>query len=179
MPLHGLGVAPGQDETGADAARRADGTEDIGRLGALIAGRTGPGSPLGPAACDLVLLADPGLVLKPKLYLGAGRQPGPDRRLRGGEAFLKSSLTNSFCARCRGRAEILTKPSAFSSRLTVLSSKETRNSSQIHCTRSFKRQRTTPWIAGISSLSTILQSAQGRPSFSIGDAPGSLRSIRP
>jgi hypothetical protein len=80
MPLHGLGVAAGQDEAGADAARRADGAEDVDRLGALIAGRTRPGSPLRPAACDLVLLADPGLVLKPKLYLGAGRQPGPDRR---------------------------------------------------------------------------------------------------
>ena len=63
----------GRTQAGADAARRADGTEDVGRLGALIAGRAGPGSPPRPAPRDLVLLADPGFILPPKLYLGAGR----------------------------------------------------------------------------------------------------------
>lgn len=96
MPLHGLSVAAGQDEAGANAARRADGTEDVGRLGALIAGCAGPGSPLRPAPRDLVLLADPRFILPPKLYLGAGGQPGPDLRQLGGQAFLKSSLANSF-----------------------------------------------------------------------------------
>ena len=73
MPLNGLGVAAGQDEAGTDTARRADGTEDIGRLGALIAGRAGPGSSLRPTPCDLVLLADPGFILPPEFYVGAGR----------------------------------------------------------------------------------------------------------
>jgi hypothetical protein len=141
MALHGLGIAAEQDEAGANAASGTDGTEDIGRLGALIAGRPGPGSPLRPAPRDLVLLADPGFILPPKLYLGAGRKLCSDRCQFGGETFLKSSRTGSFCARCCRRAEILTKPSAFSSRLTVLSSSETRNSSQSHCTRSFKRQK--------------------------------------
>ena len=49
MPLHGLGVAAGQDEAGADAARRADGTEDVGRLGALIAGTRWAGCPAWPS----------------------------------------------------------------------------------------------------------------------------------
>ncbi len=88
MPLHGLGVATGQDEAGANAARRADGAEDVGRLGALIAGRAGPGSPLRPAPRDLVLLADPGFILPPQFYLGAGRQLGADLCQRGGQAFL-------------------------------------------------------------------------------------------
>ena len=73
MPLHGLGVAAEQDEAGTDAARRTDCTEDVGRLGALIAGGAGPGSVSGPAPRDLVLLAGPGFILPPKFYLGAGQ----------------------------------------------------------------------------------------------------------
>jgi hypothetical protein len=87
MPLHGLGVAARQDEARANAARRADGSENIGRLGALILGRAGAGSPFRPAPSDLVLLTDPGFILPPKLYLGAGRQLGPDRRQLGGQTF--------------------------------------------------------------------------------------------
>jgi hypothetical protein len=34
-----------------------------------------------------------------------------------------------------------------------------RNSCKIHCTRSVRRQQTTPWIAGIGPLSTIFASA--------------------
>lgn len=73
MPLHGLGVATGQHESGADAARGTDGTEDVGRLRALIMRRPGPGSPPRPAAGELVFLTDPRFVLPPKLYLDAGR----------------------------------------------------------------------------------------------------------
>ncbi len=45
MPLHGLSVAARQDEGRADAALGTDGAENIGRLGTLVAGRPGPGSP--------------------------------------------------------------------------------------------------------------------------------------
>ena len=41
MPLHGLGVAAGQDEAGADAAGGTDGAEDVGRFGALVLGALG------------------------------------------------------------------------------------------------------------------------------------------
>jgi len=98
VPLHGLGVAAGQDEGGADAALGADGAEDVGRFGALIVRRPRPGAALGPAPRDLVLLADAGFVLPSDFYLGVCRQPGPDRFQLGGEAFLKSSTANSFCA---------------------------------------------------------------------------------
>jgi len=98
MPLHGLGIAAGQDESGADATLGTDGTEDIGRLGALVPGRPGPASPGCPAPGDLVFLADPRFVLPPEFYVGVGREPGADRLQRGGEFFLKSSTANSFCA---------------------------------------------------------------------------------
>src|SRR3712207_3552937 len=44
----------------------ADGAEDVGRGGALVGGRGGPGAPSGPAAGDLVLPSDPGLILSAK-----------------------------------------------------------------------------------------------------------------
>ena len=45
MPLHGLSIATGQNEAGADTSRGADGAEYVGRLCALILRRPGPGSP--------------------------------------------------------------------------------------------------------------------------------------
>ena len=98
VPLHGEGVAARQDEGGADTALGADGTEDVGGLGALVMGRRRARPPLGPAAGDLVLLPDPGLVLPPDLYVGSWRQLGPDRRQLGGETFLKSSTASPFWA---------------------------------------------------------------------------------
>ena len=98
VPLHGLGVAAGQDEGGADPALGTDGAENVGRFGALIVRRPRPTAAPGPAPRDLVLLADAGFVLPPDFYLGVCRQPGSDRLQFGGEAFLKSSTANSFCA---------------------------------------------------------------------------------
>src|SRR5215217_3586188 len=48
-----------------------------------------------------------------------------------------------------------TSSSLSSIRLSVVSLTETRNSSQTHIAKSFSRQRTSPWIAGIGPLSTI------------------------
>ena len=87
MPLHGLGVAAEQNEGGADTARRADGAEYIGRLGALIFRCPGPAPLTCPAAGDLVLLTDPRFVLPPEFYRGVGRQLGADFRHFGGEVF--------------------------------------------------------------------------------------------
>lgn len=39
MQRHGFGIAERQDQPGTLAMRRADGTEDVGRLGALVLGR--------------------------------------------------------------------------------------------------------------------------------------------
>ena len=88
VPLHGAGVASGQDQGGAGTSCRTDRAEDVGRLGTLVMRRPRSRSPARPAPGDLVLLADPGLVLEPQLYGRAGREPVADRRDRLGEAFL-------------------------------------------------------------------------------------------
>ena len=62
VQVHRLGVACGQDQGCALALFRADGTEDVGRGGALITRSARAGAALRPPAGDLVLLADTGLV---------------------------------------------------------------------------------------------------------------------
>ena len=65
----------------------ADRPEQIGRGGALIVGRHGTAAALRPAAGDAVLLADPGLVLKPDLYALAGGDAPADLRQSGRDVF--------------------------------------------------------------------------------------------
>ena len=179
MPLHGLSVAAGQDKARTDTARGTDGTKDIGRLRALVPERRGSAAASRPAPGEHGFLADPGLILPPNFYRGVGREPGSDLPQPGGEVFLKSSTANSFCPLWRGRADILRNPSALNSRPTVVSSTEMRNSSNIQCARSFRRQRTTPWIAGIGPLSTSRASACRCLSLSLAGLPVALPSIRP
>ena len=179
MPLHGLSVAAGQDKARTDTARGTDGTKDIGRLRALVPGRRGSAAASRPAPGEHGFLADPGLILPPNFYRGVGREPGSDLPQPGGEVFFKSSTANSFCPLWRGRADILRNPSALNSRPTVVSSTEMRNSSNIQCARSFRRQRTTPWIAGIGPLSTSRASACRCLSLSLAGLPVALPSIRP
>ena len=143
----------GAGQARTDTARGTDGTKDIGRLRALVPERRGSAAASRPAPGEHGFLADPGLILPPNFYRGVGREPGSDLPQPGGEVFLKSSTANSFCPLWRGRADILRNPSALNSRPTVVST-EMRNSSNIQCARSFRRQRTTPWIAGIGPLST-------------------------
>ena len=108
MQVHRLGVAGGQDQGRTLALLRADGAEDVGGSGALVAGRTGTRAPLGPPTGDLVLLADTRLVSEPDFYLVAvERFLTGDCIQAGGETFLKSSITPSACAQWRGRAESL------------------------------------------------------------------------
>ena len=78
MPLPGLGVAAGQDQSSADTARGTDGAEDIGRFRALVLERHWPASAWCPAPRELGFLADPGLILPPKLYVDICREPGAD-----------------------------------------------------------------------------------------------------
>jgi len=65
VQAHGLRVASGQHQGRALALLRADRSEDGDRTRPLIMRGAGPGSSSGPAARDLVLLADTGLVLPP------------------------------------------------------------------------------------------------------------------
>ncbi len=57
-------------------------------------GRAGPGTAPGPSAGDLVLLADPSLILKPDLYILALCLLGCDLRQLGGEVFLKAAMAS-------------------------------------------------------------------------------------
>ena len=80
-----------QDQGRADATRGADGAEDIGRTGPLIAGRDGARAPFRPTPGDLVLLSDPGLVLPPNLYGCVFGERGADFRHSVRKVFLKAS----------------------------------------------------------------------------------------
>ncbi len=67
MKLHGFGVAERENESGASSAFRANRAEQIGRLRALIMRGAGTRALPGPTIGELVLLADPHLVLEPDL----------------------------------------------------------------------------------------------------------------
>ena len=88
MERHRRGITFWQYQGRTDAPSRADGPKDIGGAGALILGSDGARSALRPAPGDLVLLADPGLVLPPNLYGRAWGEPALDLRHPGREAFL-------------------------------------------------------------------------------------------
>ena len=68
---------------------------------------------------------------------------------------------------------------ARSSRLSVCLEMERRNSSQSHWIRSIKRQRTTPWMAGIGPASTRATKAARCASVSRGGRPGARPVRRP
>lgn len=99
MQVHRLGIAGWQYQGCTLAVLRADGAEDVGGVGTLIAGCTGTCAALGPTAGDLVLLANTGLVCEPDFYLVAiDRLRTRDGIQARGEAFLKSSIAPSACA---------------------------------------------------------------------------------
>jgi hypothetical protein len=91
MQRHRSGVAAWQDEAGSAPLGRADRAEDIGRAGALIVRRRGPRAAPRPAAGDLVLLADPCLVLEPDFYRLACRVARGDLLEAGREVFLNAT----------------------------------------------------------------------------------------
>jgi|SRR6202522_167592 len=99
VQVHRFGIAGGQDQSCALALFRADGTEDIGRCGALIPRSARASAALCPPAGDLVLLADTSLVLEPNFYLAdVDRLFARDFIQARWELFLKSSMAPSACA---------------------------------------------------------------------------------
>jgi hypothetical protein len=68
VQVHRLGVAGRQDQGCTLTLFRADGTEDVGGSGTLVAGRTWARAALRPAAGDLVPLADTSLICEPDFY---------------------------------------------------------------------------------------------------------------
>ena len=97
MKLHGFGVAERENEGSAGSVFGADRTEQIGRLGALIMNGSGTRARSGPAIGELVLLADPHLVLEPNLYRCARRELGTDFRHAYGKVFLNASMASGSC----------------------------------------------------------------------------------
>ena len=68
VQVHRFGIAGGQDQGCALSLLGADGTEDIGRCGALIPRSARASAALGPPAGDLVLLANARFIREPNLY---------------------------------------------------------------------------------------------------------------
>lgn len=96
VQVHRFGVAGRQNQGSALTLLGADRAEDVGGSGALISGGAWAGAALGPTTSDLVLLADPSLVLEPNLYcLDVDRLFARDGIQARGEVFLKSSITPS------------------------------------------------------------------------------------
>jgi hypothetical protein len=97
MELHALAVAGGQHQGGTGPKFRADRSEQIGRLRALIVHGARAGARPGPAIGQLVLLADPHLVLAPHFYCSAGRKLRADFRHAGGKVFLNAAMASGSC----------------------------------------------------------------------------------
>ena len=97
VKLHSFGVAGRQHEGGAGSAFGADRTEQIGRLGALIVNGARARALSGPAIGQLVLLADPHLVLAPHFYRCARRKLSADLGHAGGKVFLNASMASGSC----------------------------------------------------------------------------------
>ena len=99
MQVHRFGVAGREDQSRALSLLRADGAEDVGRGGALIAGSARASTALGPPAGDLVLLTNARFIREPNLYF-----PNIDCLFARDfiqarwELFLKSSMAPSACA---------------------------------------------------------------------------------
>src|SRR5664280_1091066 len=99
MQVHRFGIAEGQDQSRALSLLRADGSEDVGRGGALIPRSAWASAALGPSARDLVLLTNARFIREPNLYF-----PNIDGLFACDciqarwDLFLKSSMAPSACA---------------------------------------------------------------------------------
>jgi hypothetical protein len=99
MQVHRFGVAGGQDQSRALSLLRADGSEDVGRGGALIPRSARASTALGPPAGDLVLLTNARFIGEPDLYFrNIDRLFERDFIQARWEVFLKSSMAPSACA---------------------------------------------------------------------------------
>jgi hypothetical protein len=93
MQVHRLAVAGREDQGRALALLGTDRAEDVGGSCPLVARRARAGAALGPAAGDLVFLADAGLIGEPNLYrVAVDTFRTRDRLQTVGEVFLKFSI---------------------------------------------------------------------------------------
>ena len=98
MKLHHVGVGIGQGKGRADPAGGADRAEQIGVVIALVGGLPWPRSTPSPLPNLPILLADPGLILKPYLDRRRLRQAFEMSFQRAREVFLNASTILSSCA---------------------------------------------------------------------------------
>ena len=99
MQVHRFGVAGRQDQSRALSLLRADGSEDVGRSGALIPRSAWASAALGPPAGDLVLLTNARFIREPNFYLAdIDRFFACDFIEARWELFLKFSMAPSACA---------------------------------------------------------------------------------
>lgn len=177
MSVHRVGVAPRQNEAYGLALGRTDGAEDVGPLGALVVRRAGAGSPL--AQRRVILFFWPILASSwnhSSIFTSGLRRVQIASISVGKFKSLHRELVLGVMVRPRRQ---LAEAHGLEYRLTVVSSSETENSSDSHCTRSINRQRTTPWIAGIGPASTISLSARRCFLLNLGVGPGALMLISP
>ena len=90
--VHGFNVDGRQDQRGAGAAGRADGTEQIRPVEAPVAQRARAGAAPGPDAGQRALLANPCLVLEPDFNRLASRMPALVLPWLSPRSFFKSFL---------------------------------------------------------------------------------------
>jgi len=99
MQVHRFGIAGRQDQGSSLSLLRADGSEDVGRGGALIPRSARASAALRPPAGDLVFLTNARFIREPNLYF-----PDLDRLFACDfiqarwEFFLKFSIAPSACA---------------------------------------------------------------------------------
>ena len=98
MKLHHVGVGIGQGKGRADPAGGVDRAEQIGVVIVLVGGLPWPRSTPGPLPNLPILLADPGLILKPYLDRRRLRQAFEMSFQRAWEIFLNASTIRSSCA---------------------------------------------------------------------------------
>jgi hypothetical protein len=88
VQVHRFGVAGRHDQRCTLALHRADCAEDVGGSGPVVPRCAWTGAALGPAAGDLVLLTDAGLVGEPDFYRVAVKRLRARNFLQaGGEVY--------------------------------------------------------------------------------------------
>jgi len=96
VQVHGRGIAKRQDQSDGLALLRTDRTKDIGGGGALVGWCRRTAAAPRPAAGNLVLLADPGLITEPDLYIAGIEALLACDRLQGCRpVFLKAAMAPS------------------------------------------------------------------------------------
>jgi hypothetical protein len=95
MKLHHVGRGVGQRQGRPDAAGGTDRAEQIGVVVALVGRLSGSRSAPRPLANEVVLLADPGLILEPDFDRRRRRDALEMSLQRAREVFLKASTIRS------------------------------------------------------------------------------------